>query len=139
MKTVLPVFLLVFMVTCNCDLNAQNMIYPIPSFNVKVIGTAIFQESRLEQGSQNNAKERRAMNVKGGVCGLLTDSCSYVATIYSLDGLTRLGPFTVQCGETLTVEIDDREWGVIIFSGSQLCVDVWIEEFGDPQQKCFED
>ncbi len=30
MKTVLPVFLFVFMVTFNCDLNAQNMIYPIP-------------------------------------------------------------------------------------------------------------
>jgi len=70
MKTVLPVFLLVLMVTCNCGLNAQNMIYPIPSFNVKVFGTAIFQESRLEPGSHNNAKERRAMNVKGGVCGL---------------------------------------------------------------------
>jgi len=38
-----------------------------------------------------------------------------------------LGPYLVQCGETLTVEIDEREWGVLVETGSETLVDVWIE------------
>jgi hypothetical protein len=31
-------------------------------------------------------------------------------------------------GETLTVEIDSREWGVLVQSEDHITVDVWISE-----------
>jgi hypothetical protein len=47
--------------------------------------------------------------------------------VYSLDGETVYGPFTVYSGETLRVEIDDRECGVYVESNEDVIVDVWIE------------
>jgi len=37
-----------------------------------------------------------------------------------------LGPYTVYAGETLDVEIDEREWGVLVQTTYEIQVDVWI-------------
>ena len=34
--------------------------------------------------------------------------------VYSLDGMDELGPYIVQEGITLTVDIDNREWSVLV-------------------------
>ncbi len=39
-----------------------------------------------------------------------------------------LGPYIMHGGETLMVEIDSREWGVIVQSEDHITVDVWISE-----------
>jgi hypothetical protein len=57
-------------------------------------------------------------------------SSSSVATVwvYSLDLQDIIGPYTVYGGETIYVDIDEREWGVIVQSEDHVEVDVWIEE-----------
>ena len=57
------------------------------------------------------------------------DTLSNMATvwIYSIDGLDILGPYYVTCGNTLEVEIDDREWGALVESDMDINVSVWID------------
>ena len=46
--------------------------------------------------------------------------------VYSLDGFDVLGPYIVYARDTLTVEIDEREWGVMIWPAFNIEVDVWV-------------
>jgi hypothetical protein len=103
-------------------------VYPIPSYNVLVDGNATFREDVHKPGF-SKSKQKRAMHIrvkpKGG-----TQLCQATVWVYSLDQSTILGPFTVNCGETLAVEIDDREWGVLAESEEEILVDVWITTGG---------
>lgn len=56
-----------------------------------------------------------------------TKSCTATVWVYSLDQTTVLGPYTVTCGQTLSVPIDERQWGVLVESEEEVIVDVWIE------------
>jgi len=62
-------------------------------------------------------------------------SCPAQIWIFSLDRLDILGPYTLNPGETLIVEIDEREWGVTSESACQVTLSVWIEEISDPPGK----
>jgi hypothetical protein len=102
-------------------------IYPIPSYNIPVAsGHALFQKRR-HVVSLDITRENREVNFKiiRPLPGL--SDCHSQVWIYSLDGVDTLGPYMVQCGETLTVEIDEREWGVLVETESDILVDVWIE------------
>jgi len=98
-------------------------IFPIPSYNVLVESSAIFQEMLP---SFNKAKREIKVHI---FPSHKSDSipCLAEVTIYSLDHQTVLGPYTVNCGETLSVEIDDREWGVSVTSLIPVEVSVWID------------
>jgi len=63
------------------------------------------------------------------ICQKNLDTLSNMATvwIYSLDGLDILGPYYLACGNTLEVEIDDREWGALVESDMDINVSVWID------------
>jgi len=119
--------ILFLFITCLISNKIQSQTYkpyPIPSFNVVVQDPASFQESSC---STVKAKKEIKITVKPGC---LTDSTSCFATVivYSLDHQTILGPFQVNCGETLTIPIDEREWGVLVTSDTPVVVSVWIEE-----------
>jgi hypothetical protein len=58
-------------------------------------------------------------------------NCEATVWVYNLDQNTVLGPYTVNCGETLTVEIDEREWGVLVESEEGVIVDVWYSTGGN--------
>lgn len=96
---------------------------PIPSYNVPVYHVANFQE---QQKSSNTSFNSRC---KSGIVIRANGVTSSIATVYvySLDLQDVLGPFTMHGGETLTVAIDSREWGVLVESDDHITVDVWIE------------
>ena len=101
--------------------------YPITSCNVPIdSGYALFQE-RGNIVSINKTREKRDIyfTIIRRVPGI--SDCHSHVRIYSLDGVDTLGPYLVQCGETLTVEIDERDWGVLVETDSDILVDVWIE------------
>ena len=102
-------------------MNAEN---PIPSYNAVVNHNETFQETSGDLQSMILVKAERALNVK------IKGSSSSMATIwaYSLDGLDRLGPYYAFGGETVSIPIDDRPWGVTVQSDDPIVVDVWIEE-----------
>ncbi len=102
-------------------LNAQS---PIPSFNVMVYPATRFQESLELTNNCLPSKGKRIMVIT--VNG--THQGSAVVYVYSLDGLTVFGPYTVNGGQTLFVEIDNRPWGVIVQGNESIIVDVWINE-----------
>ena len=122
--------------------------YPIPSFNLPVVGIANFQESQLsvgggiENGKFNDGKlspmTRRVMNIKvTHTVASLNGTFQATVWVYSLDKQTIIGPFTVYVGDVLSVPIDDRDWGVIVDSDYDITVDVWISADGSkkPQNK----
>ena len=123
MKTICFVLCLIVCISIN-PLSGQDIkFYPIPSFNVIVDPSANFQEISI-----TNTKARREEHVHiAHANNPDTTSCYAEVTIYSLDHQDVLGPYTVNCEETLSVEIDDREWGVIVTSIIKVKVSVWID------------
>jgi hypothetical protein len=114
--------------------------YPIPSYNVPVISKATFQESKVSTGgsslNNNNGPvsapmAKREMDVKVNCSGSSSGgSCQATVWVYSLDGLTVLGPYVVYGGDILSVTIHDRDWGVLVTTEDDQTVDVWIESDG---------
>ena len=96
--------------------------YPIPSYNVNVNGTANFIPFGSNLSTLGNTKEKRSQNVA------VRGSYGSYATVwvYSLDGLDVLGPYVVYAGETLSVPIDDRDWGVLVQTSYEIQVDVYV-------------
>jgi hypothetical protein len=79
-------------------------------------------------------REKREVNVH--IRSAISDpNCQAMVWVYSLDQTTVLGPFTVNCGETLTIAIDDGEWGVLVESDEEIIVDVWFSQPGLLPQK----
>jgi|GEM_PF-2552563 len=99
---------------------------PIPSYNVSVYRQADFTEAIRRGTPHKDLRGERVMVVS--VKGL--SSHTAIIWIYTLDRQTTLGPYYVPGGETLYVEIDERDWGVLIETNGLLEVDVWIEEGG---------
>lgn len=97
---------------------------PIPSYNVAVNHVADFQEMGRTGVTSIDTRGERVMVV--AVSGL--SSSIAIIWVYSLDKQTTLGPYYVHGGERLYVEIDEREWGVLVESEDHITVDVWIEE-----------
>ena len=115
--------------------------YPIPSYNVNVISKATFQESQGSTGvsllNRNNNGQvwapmaKREMDVRVNCSGVSPNgTCQATVWVYSLDGQTILGPYTVNGGDVLSVPIDDRDWGVLVITDDDITVDVWIESDG---------
>ena len=100
--------------------------YPIPSYDIQVNGMAVFQEPAVSE--DDSPLGRRKIHVQV-ICQKNLDTLSNMATvwIYSIDGLDILGPYYVTCGNTLEVEIDDREWGALVESDMDINVSVWID------------
>src|ERR1035437_465437 len=126
MKTMHFLLMLVILVATGSAYGQHQTIpvYPIPSTNVGVDGLADFEN--LLSTFQNNGKAKRQVHVHFISASLDQLSCEATVVVYSLDGTTFLGPFTVSCGQTLDVNIDERNWGVMVDSDVKLIVDVWI-------------
>ena len=122
-----PLFLVCILLCFGLNSNGQSMKpYPIPSWNVAVNGNSLFRESPAMGDSLTDVK--KIVNIKNICIKAPNDPepCNISIYLYSLDGLTILGPFYPACGETLSQEVDDRDWGVLIHSDCEITVDVWI-------------
>lgn len=123
MKKILVLTIISLMVMF-CQFSSAQVIptYPIPSYGVHVTGYANFRE-----GYHNTSKStREKMTANVVVTSVGTKSCTATVWVYSLDQTTVLGPYTVTCGQTLSVPIDERQWGVLVESEEEVIVDVWI-------------
>lgn len=99
--------------------------YPIPSFEVSIHGKATFSEQKSNNCDSPLAK--RTLHVHVSCVSSLLENCSATVWVYSLDGHDTYGPYTVNGGETIAVEIDEREWGAYVESDYAITVDVWID------------
>ncbi len=103
--------------------------FPIPSYNVNTNGNAIFEEQLPTTVTNTEAKRRMNVIV---ICHRLTLFPCYIQVmLYSLDGLDILGPYNPACGELLTVDIDEREWGVWVQTDCDVEVSVWASDILD--------
>lgn len=110
---------------CLPQIFSQNIpVYPIPSYGVAIIGSAVFKNSDVRVFC---LREKHNALVRLNSASSEDPDCQGTVWLYSLDNSSVLGPYTAFCGETLTVEVDEREWGVLVESESKVSVDVWFE------------
>jgi len=102
---------------------------PIPSNNVLVQGQAVFVEGIDISGPTD---EKRKICISS-TCGNTESSETCDATVYvaTTDQQTVLGPYSLPGGETLSVEIDDNQWGVLVVADMPVVISVWIETVQD--------
>jgi hypothetical protein len=105
--------------------------YPIPSYNVPVFPNATFKDQCKTTSFKKDAPMRKRRIIVQ-TSQLMPDSGSNVITVYvcRLDKSIILGPFYMDNNSTISVEIDDQEWGVAVHSQNEIDVSVWIEEYG---------
>jgi hypothetical protein len=108
------------------SMNAQ---YPIPSYNVPLCPRATFTEKGIVPQSKKNAPAGKKILIIH-IGHMTPDTIRNMITVYvySLDGTTILGPFYVTSDTTLTIPIDEREWGVLVNDQCEVEVSVWIDE-----------
>ena len=100
---------------------------PIPSWNIPVYHRANFQEtSKKISGQGDQVMGKRVLNVHAQTGSNGPQNCGTVY-IYRLDSTMVMGPCTLCEGQTLSVEIDQNEWGVLVESEAHLVIDVWID------------
>ena len=120
-------FLILFLFMAISGLNGQTVpTYPIPSYNITVNGYANF--ANIHSTTPDNTKGKRQVSIHLKSGPLADTNCVSTVWVYSLDQTSILGPYTVNCGETLTVDIDERDWGVLVESEEQVIVDVWFNQ-----------
>ena len=117
-------FFLVFLLSVFNSYTQNIPVYPIPSYNVAVNGYANFKNNLQSIKNPIKAKQELDVQVRSGSG---THNCTAIVWVYSLDQTTVFGPYTVTCGQTLSVPIDERQWGVLVESEEEVIVDVWIE------------
>lgn len=97
----------------------------IPSIDVELSGSSITFEEGQEPGTE--VAERRKLKVKVADESPNTNA-SAIIVLYSLDDSDVMGPYTVNEGAEIAMDIDDREWGVEVLSYStNSFLSVWIE------------
>jgi len=126
MKTKFVISILALMAFVSLKVFCQHFpTYPIPSYNIPLDSLANFAEKSFsDQSAPTDGKREMNVQIRPKV---LTGTCSATVWVYSLDRTTILGPYDIVSGQVLSVEIDDREWGVLVESEDEVIVDVWIE------------
>ena len=100
--------------------------FPIPSYNAVVDNRATFTEQTPCLKSIINTDSQRALNVKRKPSKTPGDDVAFY--VCSLDGQTVLGPYNIAPNQTISIDIDDREWGIVVFTSVEVVLDVWITE-----------
>ena len=119
--------LILFLFIAISGLNGQTVpTYPIPSYNITVNGYANF--ANIHSNPENNTKGRRDVTIRLNSGPVTDTNCVATVWVYRIDQSAVLGPYTVHCGETLVVAIDDGEWGVLVESEEVVIVDVWFSQ-----------
>jgi len=137
-KVLVTSFILLFAVLFSSQISAQN---PIPSYNVPVIADpTIFEEIpdlkslSFEKSDFLTLACKQPSNSEEKLILIKVEKKDSrelqwaTVNIYSLDGLTTYGPFTVIEGTIFEISVDDRRWGVrVINASSNASLSVWIE------------
>jgi hypothetical protein len=125
MKKILTLTVAFLMVTA-FTLKASN---PIPSFNIPISEKTYFLEDHSGfTNSGNNQDEKRDMNISNGSGNSDNFGTSTIVIyIYRLDNKKASGPYRVAYGQTISIPIDNQEWGVTMDPTSPTLVSVWID------------
>lgn len=122
--------LLLVLIIFSGSIKLANAQFPIPSFNAIVDNRATFTEQQQTVKSPLNIDAKRFLKINRKPTKTpLSDVYFYAGT---LDGQTTLGPFYIEPGQTISIEIDNREWGIVVFAESEVILDVWITEENPP-------
>lgn len=104
--------------------------FPIPSYNATADNRTTFTEQAVGFKAKSALDSKRVLIVQRPHNKTLSDSVMFYAG--SLDGTTTLGPYYISSGQTVYIEIDDRSWGIIVYTENEIVLNVWITNEGLP-------
>lgn len=97
---------------------------PIPTFDYQMApGVAAF----MENGNAGETREKRDMNVEVSSSSDGITDIFVTVLLVKKNSTETLGPFTVYCNETLTVDLPKGKWGAFVTSSYSVNISVWIE------------
>jgi hypothetical protein len=122
MKKIILFSVILFLTGLNVSLAQMVKVNPIPFYDYYMTE----QYSAFQEKGTDETREKRDMNVavipsSDGITDIFA-----TVTLVKKNGTQVLGPYTVYANETLTVELPKGKWGVIVNSGFDLFVSVWI-------------
>ncbi|MEI6884572.1 MAG: hypothetical protein WCO02_08795 [Bacteroidota bacterium] len=123
--------LILFSIFCFMGINLAYAQFPIPSYNAVVDDRATFIEQSTNLKSVVNTDTQRKIQIKRHH-STKTPGDDVTFYVCSLDGQTTLGPYNIAPGQTISIDIDDREWGIVVFAAVEVVLDVWITEGNSP-------
>ncbi len=101
--------------------------YPIASYDTPVHTGTYFAETHASNPSYS--AEKRKMNVNVTDPGTSFGENKVVFMVYSLDFSQFKGPYTLETGESTSIDIDDSEWGLyVLFSKGRNLMTVTTEQ-----------
>ena len=123
-------YILIIICTCGIVLNIHAQ-YPIPSYNIPVFPRANFTEESITPAMFKKMAPMEKVRFGIQATQSQPDSIPNITTVYvyRLDKSIILGPFYITGSNTLYVDIDSQQWGVLVSSLYPEDVSVWTEEF----------
>ena len=106
---------------------------PIPSYHARIYHMGNFREHNNGNGIGHNkfqiksTKEKRDMEIQAATATGGPKSAAIIF-VYSSDLKDIIGPLIINSGETLTIPVDDRDWGVFVTSEDHIYIDVWTSD-----------
>ena len=125
MKKVLFFTAFILFAGLNSLLAQSVLIHPIPTYNCPLVEMNTgFEEMPLHA---TPGKEKRDMEIE------ITSSSTWFSAVYAKvylvkqsTGYTK-GPYFVYLNQTLSIPIDNEQWGVLIRCNWQVSASVWID------------
>ena len=102
--------------------------YPIPSYNVLVFPKATFMDGTTIPNIFKKYDPMEKIRIVIQILQKTPDSIPIVTTVYAekTDKSVILGPFYIKGNNTLYIDVDDENWGVLVESDYPEDVSVWF-------------
>ena len=119
--------LIILMAGCFMQGRSQSIpTWPIPSYGISVTGFGNFLPQQVKS-PVDNLDKKREVHIHLRSASAEQPECSATVWVYRVDYSIILGPYAMLCGETLDVEIDEEDWGVLVQTTYSVVVDVWYD------------
>ncbi len=94
--------------------------FPIASYDTPVTAGTYFTMSHASAPAMS--AEKIKMNINTTDPGTNSPTATFVTfVVYTLDMQTFKGPYTLQIGSSKTIEIDERQWGLVVLGQTADC------------------
>ncbi len=95
--------------------------YPISSYDTPTEQGTYFTMTHGTTSPTMSA-EKRKVNIETSDPGTSSAGSSVTIVVYSLDLQDYQGPFTIEVGTSKSIDIDDRDWGVVVIEQTGKCL-----------------
>jgi hypothetical protein len=106
--------------------------YPIPSYSTPVMNYANFTEQMQSAPGQGDNSEKRDIEVSNDTPTYYPSLDQAIVFVYRLDYSKIQGPYLLPQNGSITIRVDQKAWGVVVYSPYVANFSVWVNANGQP-------